>query len=133
MRVSGCGWRIMKSEFLVFSCGSRSNRYRLYYENNPAQLSACPLTIHGHLHIAWGIRVGGPVWTYWAYPMERHCNTLLQSIKSRRHPYASINSFVTAVAQLDQIRLLYDLYEALYLDPDKKESSNLVYDECTFG
>lgn len=122
----------MKSEFLFSSQGSSSNHYRLYYENNPARLSACVLTIHALLHIAWGIRVCGPVWTYWAYPMERHCNTLLQSIKSKRHPYASISSFVTATAQLDQIRLLYDLYEALDLDPDAKESCKLIPDQCTF-
>jgi hypothetical protein len=62
--------------------------------------------------------------------MERHCNTLLPSIKSRRHPYESINSFVTATAQLDQIRLLYNLDDELSLDPDKQETHNLVHDEC---
>src|ERR1700678_2029677 len=98
----------------------------MYYKNDPTQLSTCPLTIHALLHIAWGIRVAGPVWTYWAYPMERHCNTLLQSIKSIRHPYASISSFVTATAQLDQIRLLYDLHETLCLDPDEKKESKLI-------
>ena len=71
------------------------------------------MTIHGLLHIAWGIKVAGPVWTYWAFAMERHCNTLLRSVKSRRHPYASIASFVTATAQLDQIRLFYDLHDEL--------------------
>ena len=134
MRVSGCGLRNMKSEPLLFtSHGSHSKRYRLYYENNPTRLSACPLTIHGLLHIAWGIRVAGPVWTYWAYAMERHCNTLLQSIKSRRHPYASINSFVTATAQLNQIRLSYDLHEALSLDPDKEQYKGFVHDSCMFN
>jgi hypothetical protein len=110
----------------------RSNKNRLYYKHDPARLSACPLTIHALLHIAWGIREAGPVWTYWAYPMERHCNTLLQAIKSRRHPYTSISSFVTATAQLDQIRLVYDLHETLCLDPDKKESNKLVHDLCRF-
>jgi len=90
------------------------------------------LTIHGLLHIAWGIRVAGPVWTYWAFAMEQHCNTLLQLIRSRRHPYASIASFVTATAQLNQIRVLDDLCEELYLDPEKKESSKLVHELCMF-
>lgn len=105
----------------------------MYYENNPTRLSACPLTIHALLHIAWGIKVAGPVWTYWAYPMERHCNVLLQAIKSRRRPFASINSFVTATAQLDQIRLSYNLYEALRLDPDKKENIGFTHDSCKFS
>jgi hypothetical protein len=64
--------------------------------------------------------------------MERHCNTLLQSIRSRRNPYTSISSFVTATAHLDQIRLLYDLHEALRLDPDEKESNKLVHNLCRF-
>ncbi len=59
------------------SCMTLKNQYRLYYENDPARLSACPLTIHSLLHIAWGIKVAGPVWTYWAFAMECHCNTLL--------------------------------------------------------
>ena len=121
---------------MSISCSSKkfySNLYRLYYENNPARLSTCPLTIHALLHIAWGIKVAGPVWTYWAYPMERHCNTLLQAIKSRRRPFASISSFVTATAQLDQIRLMYDLHEGLRLDPEKKENSGLVHDSCKFS
>ena len=109
-----------------------SSEYRLYYENDPARLSACPLTIHALLHIAWGIKVAGPVWTYWAFAMERHCNTLLQSIKSRCHPYLSIATFVTATARLDQIRLLYDLHEELSLDPEKKEISGFVHELCTF-
>ena len=107
------------------------NQYRLYYEDDPARLAACPLTVHGLLHIAWGIKVAGPVWTYWAFAMERHCNTLLQSIKSRRHPYASIASFVTATAQLDQIRLSYNLHEELFLGPEKKENG-LLHNLCMF-
>jgi hypothetical protein len=71
--------------------------------------------IHALLHIAWGIRVAGPVWAYWAFPMERHCNTLLPSIRSCRHPYAAIASFVAAMAQLDQVRLKYNLYSELSL------------------
>src|ERR1700678_819541 len=104
----------------------------MYYKNDPTWLSACPLTIHALLHIAWGIRVADPVWTHWAYPMERQCNTFLQLIRSRCQPYASISWFVTATAQLDQIRLLHDLHETLRLDPDKKESAKLVHDLCRF-
>jgi hypothetical protein len=65
--------------------------------------------------------------------MERHCNTLLPPIRSRRHPYASISTFVTATAQLNQIRLFYDLDEVLCLDPDKKETDKFIHDLCTFN
>ncbi|KAF9034604.1 hypothetical protein BJ165DRAFT_1356338 [Panaeolus papilionaceus] len=92
---------------------------KYYYEKKKDRLSACPLTIHALLHIADGIEACGPVWAYWAYPMERHCNTLLPAIRSRRHPYASITTFVTAVAQLNQIRLIYDVEGDLNLNPFK--------------
>ena len=75
----------------------------------------------------------GPVWTSWAYPMERHCNTLLPAIKSRRYPYESINSFVTATAQLNQIQLLYNLDKELSLDPEQKERNSLIYESCMFN
>jgi hypothetical protein len=75
----------------------------------------------------------GPVSTYWAYPMERHCNSLLPAIKSRRYPYESINSFVTATAQLNQIQLLYNLDKELYLDPDRKESDKFIHELCMFN
>ncbi|PPR05927.1 hypothetical protein CVT24_006665, partial [Panaeolus cyanescens] len=94
----------------------------LYYEKDPARLSACPLTIHALLHIADGIRACGPVWAYWAYPMERHCNTLLPAIRSRRHPFAAIAAFVTAMAHLHQIRLKYNAIKSLQLDPPKSET-----------
>jgi hypothetical protein len=127
---SGCGWRTTKSVHPGFTLRiPHSHYYRPYYKNDPTRLAACPLTIHGLLHIAWGIRVAGPVWTYWAFAMERHCNTLLQSIKSGRHPYASITSFVITTAQLTQIRLLYDLHEELFLNPDRKESG-IVHNLC---
>ena len=92
----------------------------------------CPLTIHGLLHITWSIKVAGPVWTYWAFAMECHCNTLLCSIKSRCHPYASIAFFVTVTTQLDQIRLFYNLYDELFLDPEKKEDGKLIHKLCAF-
>ncbi|XP_006459841.1 hypothetical protein AGABI2DRAFT_142250 [Agaricus bisporus var. bisporus H97] len=96
---------------------------KFYYFHQTRRLSACPLTIHALLHIAWGIRVAGPVWTYWAFPMERHCNTLLPSIRSRRHPYAAITTFVTAMAQLDQVRLNYNLHSELSLSGMKRTLS----------
>jgi hypothetical protein len=65
--------------------------------------------------------------------MERHCNTLLPAIKSRRYPYASINSFVTATAQLNQIHLSYNLDKELYLDPDQKQTDKIIHESCMFN
>ncbi|PPQ73053.1 hypothetical protein CVT24_001631 [Panaeolus cyanescens] len=49
--------------------------------------------------------------------MERHCNALLPSVRSKRHPYTAIANYVTAVAQINQIRLLFNI--KLNLDPPK--------------
>ena len=123
-------WKVSTS---CLSHNFHSNLCRLYYKNNPTRLSTCPLTIHALLHIAWGIKVARPCWTYWDYPIKHHCNILLQEIKSRCHPFVSINSFVTAIVQIDHIQLSYDLYEALCLDHDKKENNGFTHDSCKFS
>jgi hypothetical protein len=58
----------------------------------------------------------GPVWAYWAFPMERFCGAIARSNKSRRYPYSSINRHVLQVAQLSQIKLTYGMTEELDLE-----------------
>ncbi|KAF8955921.1 hypothetical protein BDZ97DRAFT_1854368 [Flammula alnicola] len=106
---------------------------RIYYQHSPdrvSPVSACPLTVHALLHIADGIEAMGPVWAYWAFPMERFCGHLLRCIKSRRHPFANIDSYVTAVAQLDQIKNRYNVHDQLALLPPKEGNSHeFAFDE----
>ncbi|KAJ7784947.1 hypothetical protein DFH07DRAFT_864335 [Mycena maculata] len=78
---------------------------KLYYQYSPDRLSACPVTIHALLHIADGIESAGPVWAYWAFPMERFCGRLQPCIKSRRFPFASIDGHVVATAQLAIVKI----------------------------
>ena len=47
--------------------------------------------------------------------MERYCGKLQPAIRSRRFPYASIDRYVTEVAQLTQITAIYDLNDELAL------------------
>lgn len=47
--------------------------------------------------------------------MERYCGSIQPAIRSRRHPYASIDNHVVAAAQLSQIKLKYNLAEKLRL------------------
>ena len=89
---------------------------RLYYQYMPERISACPLTIHALLHIADGIEKCGPVWTYWAFPMERYCSVLQQAVlNSRRHPFQTLHRFVAEDAQLTQIRLIHNAQDDLSL------------------
>lgn len=67
------------------------------------------------MHISDSVRMMGPVWCYWAFPMECFCGSLLPAIKSRRFPYASIDRQVTELSQLYQIKILYGLRKNLDL------------------
>ncbi|KIY61190.1 hypothetical protein CYLTODRAFT_433611 [Cylindrobasidium torrendii FP15055 ss-10] len=86
---------------------------KLYYQNNPSRARACPLTIHALLHIADLIKVVGPVWTYWAFPTERYCGRLQPAIRSRRHPFVSIDNYVSQDAQLSHIKMVYNVHDRL--------------------
>ena len=100
--------------------------YRFYYQYNPERLPMCPLTIHALLHIADSIEMAGPVWAYWAFPMERYCGFLGQCIKNRRFPFANLDAYCVAMAQLDQIKCRYDLHEVLALKAPR--STNVCVD-----
>lgn len=93
--------------------------YSIYYQHNPNRVSACPLTIHALLHIADSIKANGPVWCYWAFPMERYCGTLQPAIRSRRFPYASLDRHAVETAQLTQIKIIYNVAEELSLRPPR--------------
>jgi hypothetical protein len=102
-----------------------------YYQKRPERVSTCPVTVHALLHIAGGIEAMGPVWAYWAFPMERFCGKLLRCIKSRRRPFANIDSYITAVAQLDQIKNCYNAHDQLALLPQRGPNSReLTIEEC---
>ncbi|KDN40273.1 hypothetical protein RSAG8_08183, partial [Rhizoctonia solani AG-8 WAC10335] len=66
----------------------------------------------------------GPVWAYWAFPMERFCGALTRASMSRRHPYSSINRRVLQITQLSQIKLIYGLTEELDLEECKENIKN---------
>ncbi|RDB22210.1 hypothetical protein Hypma_010657 [Hypsizygus marmoreus] len=90
---------------------------KIYYQHDPSRISACPVTIHALLHIADSIKAAGPVWCYWAFPMERYCGKLQPAIRSRRFPFAALDRYVLEEAQLTQIKVIYDLVEELSLRP----------------
>ena len=72
----------------------------------------------------------GPVWAYWAFPMECYCGDVVRNIRSRRFPYSSINRYVTSRAQLTHITLLYNLDEKLCLQPLAFHDQNLTLPLC---
>ncbi|TRM55775.1 hypothetical protein BD626DRAFT_415516 [Schizophyllum amplum] len=94
---------------------------KIYYQHNPERVSACPLTIHALLHIADSIEYMGPVWCYWAFPMERYCGNLQPALKSRRYPYASLDRYVVERAQMEQINAIYNVAPEMSLRPPHRK------------
>ncbi|KAI0694856.1 hypothetical protein C8Q76DRAFT_634372 [Earliella scabrosa] len=92
---------------------------KFYYQNDPDRLSTCPVTVHALLHIADSIEAIGPVWAYWAFPMERFCGQLQPAIKSRRFPWASIENHLIGLARITQVKLLYNMHDELVLRPPR--------------
>ncbi|KAG8922102.1 hypothetical protein FRC02_012132 [Tulasnella sp. 418] len=87
------------------------------------------------LHLADGIEDSGPVWTSWAFIMERICSLISSCVTSRLHPDGTLNQRIKREAQLSAIVLKYDLYDELDLsrpgdDPAEQLSrSEQAYDE----
>lgn len=82
----------------------------MYYQYDSDRLQTCPVNVHYLLHIVDSIEAIGPVWCYWAYPMERFCSFIGAAVKSRRFPYTNIARRIRDVAQLHIIRELYNLH-----------------------
>jgi hypothetical protein len=104
------------------------------YQHKFERLSFCPLTIHTLLHIADSIKAIGPVWCYWAFPMECYCGTLQQSIHSRRFPFASLDHFIIETVQLNQISTLYAVANVLALRAPSGSGSGYIFSDaqCMF-
>lgn len=56
--------------------------------------------------------------------MERYCGDIVRHIKNRRYPYISINNYVTASAQLAQVKIQHDLHEELSFAPRPDQDKN---------
>lgn len=76
-------------------------------------MQTCPVNVHYLLHIVDSIEYLGPVWGYWAFPMERYCSFIGASVKSRRYPYTNIANRIRDVAQLRIIREIYNLRDTV--------------------
>ncbi|KAF9058462.1 hypothetical protein BDP27DRAFT_1241042, partial [Rhodocollybia butyracea] len=106
---------------------------KLYYQYEPERVSACPLTIHGLLHVPDALVEIGPVWTHWAFPTERYCGRLQPAIKSRRHPFVAIDNYIVLQAQLSQIKLIYGVESELSLKVPRSvlPANHFSVEQCT--
>jgi hypothetical protein len=96
-------------------------RIRIYYQGDPKRLPVCTLPIHSLLHIADCIKGWGPVWCYWSFPMERFCGHLKHGgVTSNRHPYSSLDRYLTDWATLWHIGNVYNIQDQLKLKSSNK-------------
>ena len=111
------GLESTKGMYFVFArpseCRELTAIYRIYYQYDAQRLQTCPVNVHYLLHVADSIQYIGPVWCYWAFPMERYCSFIGASVKSRRFPYTNLARRIRDVAQLRVIRDLYGLHGSL--------------------
>ena len=87
--------------------------------------------MHALLHIADGIKACGPVWAYWAFPMERYCAQLQRAVfSSRRHPYATLDKYIFENAMLTHLKLRYNLFSELSLMPQSNQAHEFHVVTC---
>ncbi|KAF8597128.1 hypothetical protein BDV93DRAFT_513593 [Ceratobasidium sp. AG-I] len=86
---------------------------KYYYQYNKDRMQTCPVNVHYLLHIVDSIEYLGPVWGYWAFPMERYCSFVGASVKSRRYPYTNIANRIRDVAHLRIIREIYNFQDTV--------------------
>ena len=98
-----------------------NHKYRMYCQYSPDCLSTCPVTIHGLLHITDSIEALGPMWAYWAFPMEHYCSSLTPAVCSRCFPFPSIDRYITEQAQLTHIKMFHSLHNILSLQSAKHD------------
>lgn len=69
--------------------------------------------------------------------MERYCGLIRPAIKSRKHPFASLDRYIVESAQILQIQLVYNIEDpTISLHPRKKEvslESGLSDPACTYS
>ncbi|KAF9782695.1 hypothetical protein BJ322DRAFT_1110578 [Thelephora terrestris] len=100
----------------------------IFYQKNLSRMSACPVTIHGLLHIADGIEATGPVWAAWAFVMERYCGWVKRSaVRSRKHALTSIDNQVLETTQLEIAKMRYGLTKKLSLKPKRGRTSKAKF------
>jgi hypothetical protein len=51
----------------------------------------------------------GPLWTSWAFVMERFCGHLLPAVKNRTRPYEHLDNYVLRRAQMQVVSKVYRL------------------------
>ncbi|KAH9847551.1 hypothetical protein C2E23DRAFT_943117 [Lenzites betulinus] len=84
-----------------------------YYQYDATRLSTCLLVVHGLLHMVDDILRAGPIWATWTFFMERFCGHLKHALRSRTHPWASLDRRVVYLAHAAHLCAKYDLEEEL--------------------
>ena len=59
--------------------------------------------------------------------MERYCAVLQRAVlNSRRHPYVTLDNYIAEDAMLSQLKMRYNLYTELALEPENNNVGHTV-------
>ena len=83
--------------------------------------------IHNLLHVAEDIRETGPLWTSWAFFVERYCGSLIPAIKSRLHPYGAIDHQIKRLAQVNHLESVFGLQFEPHRPPEELRRGEFHY------
>ncbi|KAJ7642387.1 hypothetical protein DFH06DRAFT_1097627 [Mycena polygramma] len=84
-----------------------------YYQYDEARLCACPLTLHGLVHVPDNLLFCGPGWTTWTFWVERYCGFLKGALRSKKSPWSNLSNITLQRAYLEQLDARFDVTEEI--------------------
>jgi len=110
---------------------------QLYYQYKEERTSACTATVHTIIHLPTDLWNCGPVWTHWAFVMEREVQWCKAQIRdSRKEPFAHLSCKELHRKQIRTIMLRFDLENKLDIRKpvkgDRDSPKGMTYDSCMY-
>lgn len=89
---------------------------KIYYNNDPERLKACTSQIHSLLHLSENVRLFGPVFGFWQFPLERYVGTLERLATSKSQINKSLSNSLIYRERFNYLFLMYNMPEPEWED-----------------
>ena len=111
-----------------------------YQENLFSRVTFWKPVFHQLLHVADCITDLGPMWSYWQFPCERFCGTLVSSVRSRSKPDRNLSlntecqelrSHLQYTMQSPQLDIAAEVEDSIWceVDSDNEDTFGLLLDD----
>ncbi|GES76294.1 hypothetical protein GLOIN_2v1835774 [Rhizophagus clarus] len=97
---------------------------RIYYHQDQARLPAMKICFHYLLHLADTIKINGPCWSTWQFPMERLCGMLIPLVQSKLHPYDNLANQIILKERLNHLQFIEHIYQQVHPSQNKSRQCN---------